>query len=78
MTDNTFLRKDDDAGYIIGWRYKYEFKSGKYADKVMTYGEALKRAQELCAEKTEMAFYPVRADRTQSKFDAQSMGEATH
>ncbi len=78
MTENTFLRRDDEAGYIIGWRYKYEFKSGKYADKVMTFGEAFKRAKELSAEKPEMTFYPVHAERSASKFDAQSMGKATH
>lgn len=54
---NTFLTPMDQPGYIVAWKLKYDFKTGRY-DEEMTYGEAKKRAEELSAEKPEMAFWP--------------------
>ncbi len=59
MSDTTFLAKDSDTGYIVAWRYKYEFNAGKY-DEVMTYGEARKRAEKLTAENKDRVFWPER------------------
>ena len=59
MSDTTLLTKASDTGYIVAWKYKYDFKAGKY-DEVMTYGEAKKRAEELTAENKDMVFWPER------------------
>jgi hypothetical protein len=39
--------KLDEPGFIVAWRSKKEFKAGKYLDKVMTLGEAMKEAEKL-------------------------------
>jgi hypothetical protein len=54
-------KHDSDPGYIVGWKYKYKFESGKYADQVMTYGEAKKRAEDLSAEHPDMTFWAEKA-----------------
>jgi hypothetical protein len=54
-------KHDSDPGYIVAWKYKYKFESGKYADQVMTYGEAKKRAEELSAEHPDMTFWAEKA-----------------
>lgn len=56
-----FTHPSNEPGFIIGWKYKYEFKTGKYADEVMTYGEALKRVDELQQKHPEMTFWPEKA-----------------
>ena len=53
-----FIRKPDDPGYIVAWKYKYEFEAGKFADEVMTFGEALAKAERLNAEQPEKTFWP--------------------
>jgi hypothetical protein len=53
-------KKDSDPGYIVAWKYKYRFEAGTYPDEVMTYGEAKKRAAELCTEHADMTFWPVK------------------
>ena len=53
-----FIYKPDDPGYIVAWKYKYEFKAGKYEDEIMTYGEAQKRAEELRTQHPDMTFWP--------------------
>ena len=58
MKGSCFPRKDNDPDYIVAWKYKYDFKAGKYAEKVMTYGEAKRRAEELCAEHPDKTFWP--------------------
>jgi hypothetical protein len=49
---------DSEPGYIVAWKYKYQFKAGKYSDQVMTFAEATKRAEELAAQHPEMTFWP--------------------
>ncbi len=51
------LRRSDDKGYRIGWKYKYKFERG-YLDGEMTYGEAKKKAAELQAKEPEKVFWP--------------------
>lgn len=51
------VHKDDDQGYRIGWKYKYQFERG-YLDGEMTYGEARKKAAELAAKEPEKTFWP--------------------
>ena len=62
MAKDTLCHPSDEPGYIVAWKYKYKFKAGKYADEVMTYGEAQKRAEELSAENAEMTFWPERKE----------------
>lgn len=58
---NEFIHRLDESGFIIAWRYKYDFKSGKYEDPVMTYGEAKKRIEELHKEHPDMTFWAEKA-----------------
>lgn len=60
MVSGVEARKDSDPGYIVAWKYKYKFEAGKYADQVMTHGEAKKRAEELCAQHPDMTFWAER------------------
>jgi len=57
MSETTLVVKSSDTGYVVAWKYKYEFKAGKYAE-AMTYGEAKQRAEQLAAEHKEMVFWP--------------------
>lgn len=57
MIEDTFHHKDDEPGFVIGWRYKYKFEAGEYDDE-MTWGEARKRVEELHAEHPDMTFWP--------------------
>ena len=41
MTNENLVKRDEDTGYIIAWKHKYEFETGKF-DEQMTYGEARK------------------------------------
>ena len=50
-------RPADEPGYIIAWRHKYEFKAGKNLDEVMTYGEAVKKAEQLTAESSDTVYW---------------------
>ncbi len=50
-------RKDDEPGYIVGWRHRKEFKAGKYRDEVMTYGEAIKKAEQLTAKSQDTVYW---------------------
>lgn len=54
---DSLMRRSSDAGYRIGWKYKYKFERG-YLDGVMTYGEASKKVEELTAQDAEKAFWP--------------------
>jgi hypothetical protein len=58
MSYDPLLKKTDDPGYIVAWKYKYEFKVGKYTGEVMTYGEAKVRAEKLNIEQPDMTFWP--------------------
>ncbi len=61
MSQDPLLKKADDPGYIIAWKYKYEFETGKLADEVMTYGEAKARAEKLNEENPEKTYWPEKA-----------------
>ena len=47
MVVENLVRRDDDIGYIIAWKRKYDFETGKFKDETMTYGEACNKCQEL-------------------------------
>ena len=57
MTNENLIKRDEDPGYIIAWKHKYEFETGKF-DEQMTYGEACKRCEELIAENSEKTYWP--------------------
>ena len=54
---NTLIKKDQDTGYIVAWKKKYAFESGKFADEVMTYGEAKEKAEALNAKHDDQVFW---------------------
>lgn len=49
MSHDPLSRPDDAPGFIVAWRERYEHKAGRFLDKVMTYGEARKKAEQLQA-----------------------------
>ncbi len=57
MVEN-LVRRDEDEGYIIAWKYKYDFETGKFEDEVMTYGEARKKCDELNSNDTDKTYWP--------------------
>ena len=58
MVEENLIRRDSDSGYIIAWKLKYDFETGKLTDNTMTYGEARKKCAELNAENSEKTFWP--------------------
>jgi hypothetical protein len=42
MVAENLIRRDSDSDYIIAWKLKYDFETGKMKDDTMTYGEARK------------------------------------
>ncbi len=61
MSNDPLWHKPDDPGFIIAWKYKYEFEVGKMTDKTMTYGEAHKKAEELCEQNQDKTYWPEEA-----------------
>ncbi len=57
MTNENLIKRDEDTGYIIAWKHKYEFETGKF-DEEMTYGEARKRCEELIAKEPSKTYWP--------------------
>ena len=57
MTNENLIKRDDDTGYIIAWKHKYNFETGKL-EETMTYGEACKRCEELIANESDKTFWP--------------------
>ena len=57
MTSDNLIKRDEDTGYVIAWKHKYDFETGKF-DQEMTYGEARKRCEELIAENSEKTYWP--------------------
>jgi len=55
--------KPDEKGYIVAWRHKWEHKAGKQAD-VMTYAEAMKKAEALTAASTDTFYWAEAVART--------------
>ena len=58
MVVDNLIRRDADTGYIIAWRYKYIFKTGKLKKEPMTYGEACKKCEELNSKNSEKTHWP--------------------
>ncbi|HID49583.1 MAG TPA: hypothetical protein EYP40_08255 [Chromatiales bacterium] len=50
-------RKSSDKGYRVAWKYKYKFEKGHF-DEELTYGEALRKAEELEAKEPDKVFWP--------------------
>lgn len=46
---DTLIKKADDANYVIAWKKKYSFQTGRL-DDVMTYQDAKTKAAELTAK----------------------------
>lgn len=51
------MRRAEDKGYRIGWKYKYDFGKG-HLEGSMTFGEAQAKAAELSAKEPEKVFWP--------------------
>jgi|GEM_PF-708076 len=49
-------RRASDKGYRIGWKLRYDFQRG-YLDGEMTYGEAVKKAEEMGNKDHEKFFW---------------------
>ena len=47
MVAENLIRRDDDSDYIIAWKLKYDFETGKLTDTTMTYGEAKKKVRRI-------------------------------
>ena len=56
MYDPMSPKKLTDSGYIVAWKFKYQFETGKLPGE-MTYGEAMKKARELEAKNPEKTFW---------------------
>jgi len=67
MSTETLLTSADEGGYIIAWKYKYKFETGRL-DGEMTYGEAVKKCAELYAEDPEKTFWPHRLEADSDSF----------
>ena len=70
MSHDDLIRPANEDGYIIAWKYKYQYETGRL-DGQMTYGEALKQCTKLCADDPEKTFWPHRI----SEDDAASYGK---
>ena len=68
MSEETLLKPADESGYVIAWRSKYQFETGRL-DGEMTYSEATSKCAELCAKEPEKTFWPQRVS------DADSYGK---
>lgn len=49
-------KKDKDTGYVVGWKFKYEFEKGILEGK-LTYAEAVKKAEELSKKEPAKTFW---------------------
>ncbi len=58
MAVENLIRRDADTGYIIAWKKKYDFETGKMKDKKMTYGEARKKCEELNSKDSDKTYWP--------------------
>ena len=72
MVEENLIRRDEDTGYIIAWKMKYEFETGKM-DELMTYGEARKKCSELNAENEEKTFWPEKKKQVSKLLSLQSV-----
>ena len=53
---DTLLKNSDEADYLIAWKKKYDFQTGRF-DETMTYAEAKAKALALTEEDTEGKVY---------------------
>ncbi len=58
MSTENLIRRDEDTGYIIAWRHKSDFETGKFRDEMMTYGEARKKCEDLNSEDPDKTYWP--------------------
>lgn len=58
MVIENLVRRDADTGYIIAWKHKYDFETGKFKDETMTYGEARKKCEELNSKNPDKTYWP--------------------
>ncbi len=58
MVEENLIRRDSDEGYIIAWKLKYDFETGKLKDDAMTYGEARKKCEELNEQEPDKTYWP--------------------
>ncbi len=58
MAVENLVRRDADTGYIIAWKHKYDFETGKFKGETMTYGEARKKCEELNSKNPDKTYWP--------------------
>ena len=58
MVEENLVRRDSDTGYIIAWKAKYDFETGKIKDETMTYGEAKKKCEDLNSKNSDKTYWP--------------------
>ena len=49
--------RPDEHGWIIAWRHKREFRAGRNTDEVMTYREAVRKAEELTENSEDTVYW---------------------
>lgn len=57
MTTGIGPHKNSEPGFIVAWHSKRQFRAGKFAHEVMTYGEAQARARALSAKNRDLTFW---------------------
>ena len=67
MSEETLVHPADAAGYVIAWKFKYQFETG-VLDGELNYGEAVARCAELCAQEPEKTFWPQRLGGTAASY----------
>ncbi len=63
MSGGVEPHKSDEKGYIVAWRHRSEYKAGKQAE-VMTYAQAVKKAEELTASSKDTFYWAEAVART--------------
>lgn len=54
---DTLLKHTDTADYVIAWKKKYDFETGRF-DETMTYVEAKAKALALTEKDREKVYWP--------------------
>ena len=67
LAKEILVKRNDDTGYIIAWKHKYNFDTGKM-DEEMTYGEALEKCEQLISENPDKTFWPEKSADSRSEF----------
>jgi len=65
MSGGITPHKPDEPGWIVAWRHRSEFKAGKNPE-VMTYSEAVRKAEELTAASEDTFYWAEAVARTYS------------